>query len=115
MESDGTAVLGQLDAFCDEAIECESLIAAARQQAFIDIVAQGTGAHALDEEGIEAVEGAKLAAHEPAALWRLRICVGKMRKTRRMLGLPIHGDGVHGPGCARGVEEQASEQERRNG
>ena len=72
MEGDGAAVLRHLDAFRDQAVEREGLVAAARQQALVDVVAQVARGHALDDEGVEAVEGAERAQHQPAAFGRGR-------------------------------------------
>src|SRR5215470_19216 len=90
VKRDRTAVGRQLDSLGDQAVEGKRLVGAARQQTLIDVVAQTRCAHPLDDERVEAVEGAKFPKHEPSTLRRLRVDVGKMRHVRGMLGLPIH-------------------------
>ena len=67
VEGDGAAVLGDLDAFRDQPVERERLIAAARHQALVYVVANIPGGHAPEDECIEAVEGAERPQHQPAA------------------------------------------------
>ena len=111
MEGDGAAVLRNLDAFRNQSVECERLVAAARHQALVHVLANVTGGHAPDDESIEAVEGAERTQHEPAALRGGGIGIGKMLEPRRMLRRSMHGDGVHRLGLNRGAEVQANEEE----
>jgi hypothetical protein len=49
---------------------------------------------APDDHGVEAVEGAEDALHQPAAFRRIGIGIGHVGEIRRQCGLAMHGDGV---------------------
>ena len=93
-ESDVAARLVGLDRARQQAVEGERLVIATRHQAFEDVAADRLGGETLDDERIEAVEGAEHALHHAAALRRIGIDIvgrGKPVGHRRS---PVHGDGV---------------------
>jgi hypothetical protein len=106
VEGDGAAIFGQLDAFRDQAVERERLVAAARHQALEHVLAHVAGGNALVGEGVEAVEGALCAQHEASALGGGRVDVREMLEARGVLGGAVHGNAVHRLGRARGDGEQ---------
>src|SRR5262249_28383402 len=95
VEGDGATVVRQLHALRYQSVKAEGLIAATRHQTLIDIVAQVGWRDAFDDEWIEAVEGAKRPQHQPAALRGFGVGVGEICKAGRVLGVAVHGDGVH--------------------
>ena len=93
-ESDVAARVVGLDRARQQAVEGERLVIATRHQAFEDVAADRLGGETLDDERIEAVEGAEHALHHAAALRRIGIDIvgrGKPVGHRRS---PMHGDGV---------------------
>ena len=93
-ELDETAVVGRLDALGDQTIKREGLVIGAREQAFVEIVAQAFAGVALDDQGIEAVIGALHAEHNAPALASVGVDVGKMGKIRWFLRRAMHGKPV---------------------
>ncbi len=82
------------DAFGEQAVQRERLVIAAREQALDHVAADIGGGQALDDERIEAVEGAEHALHQLAAFGRRRIGIGRMAEVRAPGRLAMHGDGV---------------------
>ena len=107
-ELDEAPVVRRLDAFGDQAIEAERLVVSAREQALIDIFADAFRAHALDDQRIEAVEGAAFGEDKPPALRRIGIGVGKMREARRLRRFAMHGDPGRGVASAADRNQQES-------
>ena len=95
-ELDGAPVLRHVDRLGDQPIEREGLVIGARHQALIDEVADALGGDAFDDEGIETVEGPAPGEDQPAALWRVRIDVGKGGETLLGPRLAMHGDSRRG-------------------
>ncbi len=93
-EADDVARGIGLDAFGEQAVERERLVIAARQQALDHIAADIDGGQPLDDERIEAVEGAEHPLHQLAALGRRRIGIARMAETGPPGRLAMHGDGV---------------------
>ncbi len=102
-ELDPGAVGRRLHRLGDQAVEREGLVGAALQQRLEDQPAEHRigqaarrGEAALDDERIEAVEGADDAVGDLAALGRIRIGVGQVVEVRRQGRIADHGDAVHG-------------------
>src|SRR6185437_15240384 len=80
------AVMRIFYAFGDEAIGGQRLVEAARHQAveqlarFHEVVAEADERDALEDEGVEVVEGADVADLDEAALGRVRVDVVEMRE-----------------------------------
>ena len=74
-EGDVAALGVGLDRAGDQPVERERLVVAARHQALDHVAADGPQREPLDDQGIEAVEGAEHAVHQAAALGRGRIGV----------------------------------------
>ena len=83
-----------LDRARQQTVERERLVIAARHQAFDHVAADRLHGEALDDEGIEAVEGSKHALHQPAALRRIGIGIGQHGKAVRHCRRAVHGDGM---------------------
>jgi hypothetical protein len=110
VESDGAAVLRKLDAFGDQPVERERLVAAARHQALVDVLANVAGRHPPDDESVEAIEGAQGAQHEPITLGCSGIDIREVLEPRRMLRGAMHGDAVHRLGRNGRAQEQANQE-----
>ena len=97
----------------DQPVEGERLVAAARHQALVDVLAHAGRGDAPDDEGVEAVEGAERAQHEAAALGRVGIDVGKVREARRRAwACRAWRARATGSAAGRGTEQHAAKQER---
>ena len=80
VEGDIAARVVGLDAFRQQAIECESLVIAARHQALDHKAPHLLNGDAANNQGIEAVEGSEDTPDQPPALRRIGVGVGHMRE-----------------------------------
>ncbi len=85
-----------LDGLGQQAVQRERLVVAARHQAFDDIAADRLHREALDDQRIEAVEGAEHAFGQTAAFGRIRIDIRQGAKAIRQGSRAMHGDGGGG-------------------
>ena len=116
VEGDPGTVLGHLKAFGDQTIEREGLVPSPLQQTLEDVVPSRRG-RALDEEGIEAVEGAAEREPKRPPFGRLRIDVLEVGKAGVVLGRAMHGDAMHAffGGGGRGEDEPNRKYQARDG
>ena len=84
-----------------QSVKRERLVVAARQQALDDVAANGLQGETLDDKGIEAVEGAKHALDQSAALRRVGIDVGQRGEAGRQRRYAVHCDGGFGDDVGR--------------
>ncbi len=94
MEGDVAPDVVGLHALGQQAIQRESLVIAARHQAFDHKASDLLHGEAPDDQGIEAVKGAEKALQQPAAFRRIGIGVGHMGEIGRQGGRAVHGDSV---------------------
>ncbi|MGY3458906.1 hypothetical protein ACVWW5_004356 [Bradyrhizobium sp. LM3.4] len=111
VERDKAPLVVGLDRSGEQAVERERLVIAAREQALDHVVPHLLHGQSLDDEGIEAVEGAENAPGQPATLGGIRIDVGHVGEIGRHRRLAVHGNGVGflGP-CAACRESQGERQ-----
>ena len=89
-EGDIAARVVSLDAFRQQAIECESLVIAARHQALDHKAPDLLNGEAANDQGIEAVEGSEDPPDQPPTLRRIGIGVGHMREVGRKGRCAVH-------------------------
>ena len=94
MEGDVAPGVVGLHALGQQAIEREGLVIAPRHQAFDHEASDLLHGEAPDDQGVEAVEGAENALHQPATLRRIGIGIGHMGEIGRQGRRAMHGDGV---------------------
>jgi hypothetical protein len=93
-EGDPGAVLRGLDAFRQQAVKRKRLVIGAGKQTLIDIFAPARRGIALDDQRIEAVEGALDAEHGATAARRRWVDIVEMSKAGGIFRLAMHGDPV---------------------
>ncbi len=99
-ESDVAPRIVGLDRARQQTVERERLVVAARHQALDDIAADRLHGETLDDQRIEAVEGAEHALGQPAALRRIGIDVGQRGEIARQRRRAVHGDSGQGDGSS---------------
>ena len=115
-ELDVAPVVRRFHALGDQPVEGEGLVIGAREQALIDVFAHALGRNALDDQGVETVEGTLHGEGRAAALGRLGIGIGKMRKPSGLERLAMHGKALLRTGrSAAREQEQAQSQEGNRG
>ena len=85
-----------LDRARQQPVERERLVVTARHEAFDHVTAEVLHGETFDDERIKAVEGAKHALHQPAALRGIGVGIRKFDKIVRHRRRAVHGDGVSG-------------------
>ena len=86
-------ILRRLDALGEQAVLAERLVGRRRQQRIVDLRASDVGI-ALDDERIEAVEGAQTVTTQHPALRRVGVGVVEMGEVGPVLEIAVHGDAV---------------------
>ncbi|MNS62661.1 hypothetical protein D3C72_957300 [compost metagenome] len=101
VELDEASLLIPLHCFGQQAVKAERLIAGAQHQGFVEKIAEfrvpdaaRRGAHSLENEGIEAVEGADDAIGDAAAFLHVRIDIRKVPEVCGELRRAVHGNAV---------------------
>ena len=102
MECDRAAVGRDLEAAGDEAVEAEGLCRRARQQTFVDVLAQAVGCDAQIVERVQAVERADRAEPQNAALGGVGIDVRQLREVSGKRRAAVHCNTVRRDGCRLG-------------
>ena len=90
---EGSRIVG-FDALRQQTVKRKRLVVAARHQALDHVAAHRLHGEALDDQWIEAVEGAEHAFDQAAAFRRVRVGIGNRRKILRHGRRAMHGDGV---------------------
>ena len=111
-EGDETARGIRFHALGQQAVKRERLVVATRQQALDHVIADIDGGQALDDERIEAVEGAEHALRQLAALWRRRVGIARMAEVGWPRRRAVHGDGVVVRGGTRGAQGKPGRRRR---
>ena len=93
VEGHGRTVRGQFHALGQQAVFREGLVQGLHRQGVED-EAQAVGGISLDDEGVEAVEGADGRQPDLAALDGGRVRVFEMREVRTVFGAVVHGQGM---------------------
>ena len=82
------------DSVGEQAIECEGLVIAARQQALDRVAADIRRSETFDDQMIETVESAQHALDQLAAFAGFRIGISRRAEIRRPGRFALHGDGM---------------------
>ena len=90
MERHRQTVIGKREIIGQQSVHRERLIQAFFQQAFEYQFTETVGRNALEQVGIQAVEGAQATEHQLTTLDRLRIDVIEMIEIRRVFGIIPH-------------------------
>ncbi len=117
MKRDVASSVVGLDAFRQQSVESESLVIAARHQAFDDEPPDLLHREAPDNKRVEAVKGAEGAPDQPAALRRVGIGIGHMGEIGRNRRGAMHGDRIAfgGLGLAGARHRRQAERDREAG
>ncbi len=97
------AVLGGLDGLGHQAVDGEGLVIGAYGEG-IEQAGDAGGGHALENEGVEVVEGANLGQAHLASLGGLGVGIVKMAKVRGVLHRSMHGQSMAGLRGGAGIE-----------
>ena len=91
-EGDGGAVVGDVDGLGEEAIEREGFIQPARHQGLDRKLARACRGGALDDQRIEAVEGAGIGKPQTSAFRCIGVDVGEVIEIARLFGRAMERD-----------------------